>query len=268
MTTSILFIGAGRMAEAVFSGLLKQKPCPFSPIYVANRQNHAHLENLQSLYPIETLDRWEEVAANAEVIVLAMPPHAHEEVLERVSPYVDTQLIVTVAAGIGPSYLESKLPEGASTAWIMPNTAAQVGASMSLYAVGQTVTEVQRGWLANILAAIGFSEEMTEAQIHELTAITGSAPAFFYEFALQLEDAAKSFGISETLARKLVSNMLIGSAKMLEAEEDPLVLREQVTSPGGATAAGLASLSENDFSDVVHSAIVAVNARAREQGES
>jgi pyrroline-5-carboxylate reductase len=110
-------------------------------------------------------------------------------------------------------------------------------------------------------------EQLTEQQVHDLTAVTGSAPAFLYSFVEALEKSALSFGITKEQARKLVLEMVIGSAAMLEKHRDPAQLREQVTSPGGATAAGLSILAENHFDDVIHRAIEATNKRAKQQGQ-
>jgi pyrroline-5-carboxylate reductase len=260
---SILFIGAGRMAEAIFTGLLRQPKQPFDSIYVTNRTNKERLGELAQRYAITPVDKHGAIAAKADVLLLAMPPSAHGEVLSELAPMIRDQLIITVAAGIGPSDMEGQLPEGTAAAWIMPNTAAQVGASISLYAFGKNVSGKQKLLVKEIVHAIGAGEELSEEQIHNLTAITGSAPAFVYEFALQLEKLASSYGITDKQARHLVETMLAGSVKMLETGAPPQELRDQVTTPGGATEAGLVSLGNDQFSAMLERAVHAVTDHAK-----
>ncbi len=260
---SILFIGAGRMAEAIFKGILQNEDSSFQPIYVANQSNQTKLQELSSIYKIQALSSWQEKLEVADVVLLAAPPSAHSRLLRELSSHVTNQLIVTVAAGIGPSELEQNLPSGTATAWIMPNTAAQASASISLYAFGSTVSDMQKELVRELVEAIGSGEEMSEEQVHELTAITGSAPAFVYEMTLQLEQLAKTHGLTDEQARNLVVSMLAGSAKMLQTGISPVELRNQVTTPGGATEAGLQSLERDQFSATISRAVIAVTEHAR-----
>ncbi|PGC28515.1 pyrroline-5-carboxylate reductase [Bacillus pseudomycoides] len=259
----ILFIGAGRMAEAIFAGLLKTSNEHIEEIIVSNRSNIEKLEQLEKKYDISITNDWKQYIKNVDTIVLAMPPAAHEQLLAELSPFLTHQFIVTVAAGIGPSYLEEKLPQGTPVAWIMPNTAATIGKSISLYTMGHFVNEEQQETLQLLLKGIGTAQLCTEEEVHQLTAVTGSAPAFLYHFAEGLIEATKSYGIDEATAKHLVIQMIAGSAAMLEQEHNPAILREQVTTPGGSTAEGLKVLYENNFSKVIYQAIEATNKKAR-----
>ncbi|WP_227937999.1 pyrroline-5-carboxylate reductase [Alkalihalobacillus deserti] len=262
----ILFIGAGRMAEAIFSGMIQNKLDV--KITISNEQDMKRLNTLKDQYRVETASDWVDVFPEADVIVLACPPHVHDKILERMNIMIQPQqFVITVAAGIGPTKLEASLPKETAVAWLMPNTAADVGKSMSIYAFGHYVNEKQQVLFKQIVGAIGPSEQLTEQQVHDLTAVTGSAPAFLYHFVEALEQAALSFGISEDQARKLVIEMVIGSAAMLEKHREPAQLREQVTSPGGATAAGLATLANHHFAEIIGKAIEATNKRAKQQGQ-
>jgi len=263
----ILFIGAGRMAEAIFSGILQHEK-DFT-ITVANQKDADRLSYLKEQYQIEVTSDWSESVETFDIVLLACPPSAHEQVLATLYPLIKpNQLVITVAAGIGPSYLEKALPANTPVAWLMPNTAADVGRSMSIYALGNAITAEQTELFTKIVGAIGPAEQVSEQQVHDLTAITGSAPAFLYYFVEALEEAALSYGITKEQARKLVLEMVIGSAAMLDKHRDPAKLREQVTSPGGATAAGIATLDEHHFFELVANAVTATNNRAKEQGQS
>ena len=113
----------------------------------------------------------------------------------------------------------------------MPNTAAEIGKSISLYTMGQFVNETHQETLQLLLRGIGTSQLCTEEEVHQLTAVTGSAPAFLYYFAESLIEATKSYGVDEATAKHLVIQMISGSASMLEQTQDPANLREQVTTP-------------------------------------
>lgn len=259
----LLMIGAGRMAEAIFSGLLKQEHSTIESITITNNTDQDRLNKLREQYDVQIDNDWRNCINDHDVIVLASPPNTHDHLLKELSTYVSNQLIITVAAGIDPTFMEERLPTGTPVCWIMPNTSAQVQKSMSTFVCGKGVTTQHREVIVQLLEAIGDYEELTEDQVHDLTAVTGSAPAFLYLFCEALEEAATSYGISNEQARKLVTNMVVGSAAMLEAGHAPSELREQVTSPGGSTAAGLDVLYEKGYKDIIQAAVKATNAHAR-----
>ncbi|MDG5787751.1 pyrroline-5-carboxylate reductase [Evansella sp. AB-P1] len=263
---SILMVGAGRMAEAIIAGLVKDRRS-IDRLTVTNLQNKEKLINIKNTYKVETSSKWEEEIHRHDVIILATPPQTQEEQLESIHSVYNNQLVITVAAGIDPTYMEKRLPENAAVCWIMPNTAAQVGKSMSTYVCGKNVSTEQREIITFILSAIGNSEELTEQQVHDLTAITGSAPAFVYSFVEALEGAALEYGITLEQSRNLVSNMLKGSAAMLEEGYEPSELIAQVASPGGSTAEGLKVFHEKGFKEIVHEAVKATNEHARGHGK-
>ncbi len=264
MKKKILFIGAGRMAEAIFSGLLTYKKEYIDEIIVTNRTDEQRLINLKEKYGVTTSTKWQDEVAHVDIIILAMPPEAHKEILEDLSLWIKGQLVVTIAGGIGIQLLENILPEETPVAWIMPNTAANISQSMSLYTFGKAVKEKHRQELELVLTGIGDAELCTEQQIHDLTAITGSAPAFLYRFAEALEQSALEYGVTKDQARKLVTQMIYGSAAMLKEGHAPHELRDQVTSPGGSTAAGIEVLDQNQFTNIIEQAVIATQKKAQQ----
>ncbi|MFT9846186.1 pyrroline-5-carboxylate reductase [Aneurinibacillus sp. REN35] len=261
MTSTYLFIGAGRMAEAIIKGLLRSADGTLTLI-AANRTDTQRRKKLHAQYGIKVTTDWKIYVAESDVIVLAMPPEAHEEILTQLAPLVTGQLIITIAAGIGVSRLQEALPPGTSAAWVMPNTAAEIGQSMSLYTYTEALTAHHQALLEQLLDAIGTAEFCSEEQIHTLTAVTGSAPAFVYEFALAIEKAAVRYGISQEQARRLVTQMMYGSVQMLASGSSPSELRDAVTTPGGATAAGLRALEQGGYAALLMQAIEETNRRA------
>ena len=263
----ILFIGAGKMAEAMIAGLVTRKSEFIDKIYISNQNNKNRLLLLEERYGVKAIPSIEEQLKNIDMIVLACPPSAHIQVLKELNKYVNGQFIVSIAAGIGISLLEESLPSSTPVAWVMPNTAAENGESISIFTYGTNVTKKEKDQLEILLDGIGSYEECTEEEVHLLTAITGSAPAFLYYFCEALEEEAVRLGVNQTKARKLVSQMVFGSGSMLIQGKDPSKLREQVTSPGGATAAGIQILEEGFYKQLIKQAVRATNTRAKQLGE-
>lgn len=257
--SKIVFIGAGRMAQALIAGMYQLNDLE---ITVSNNGNRKRLEKVSQTYHVKITDRWEDEVEDASMIVLAMPPEVHDPVLRKLQSLVGQQCIVTVAAGIDVDYLQSKLPSQTPVAWVMPNTAASKGESISLYAIGSAVNTDHEQLLQTMLESVGEYEKVTQQQIHQLTPITGSAPAFIYRMAQQLIAGAKDTGITEMQAQKMVAQMIKGSAAMLQTDETPISLIDQVASPGGVTAAGLEVFDQYQFDQMMIDVLQACYDRA------
>ncbi|SDK29046.1 pyrroline-5-carboxylate reductase [Sediminibacillus albus] len=258
-TNRVLFIGAGRMAQAIISTLAEKEQFD---ILVTNKGNKTRLEYVQNTYRVPVTEDWKQQLNKIDIIFLAMPPEDHEQILKEIYRLINGQLVITVAAGIDPAYLEARLPDGTPTAWVMPNTAAKLGESSTLYAIGTHVEKQYVKVLEEILSGIGAFEKVTEQQLHQLTAITGSAPAFIYRITESLKNQAQETGITEEQARKLVAQMIAGSAELLKTGEDPAALAGQVATPGGSTAAGLGVLDNHNVDSLLREAIEACRRKA------
>ncbi len=259
MKPTFLFIGAGQMATAMIKGLHNDVH-----IIASNKKNHQQLDYLHSTYGVDTTTNWKQAVPSCDVVILAIPPQAHKEILQELAHCITNQLVITVAGGIGLQLLQEMLPENTSISWVMPNTASEVKQSISLYTYSNVLPEGHQQLLHTFLDGIGESVQCTEEQILNLTAVTGSAPAFVYEFANALEEVSMSFGISKEQAKTLVAQMIFGSAMMLKGEKDSIALRNDVTSPGGSTAAGIQTLEEGQFSKLIQAAVHNTNKKAGE----
>jgi len=256
----VLFIGAGRMAQAMIEGLHNKEE--FS-ILVTNNGNKERLKFIQETYGVETTENWQNEMNNIDIIILAMPPEVHKPILNELAQLLDGQLVITVAAGIGPTFLEKHLGNKTPVAWAIPNTAAKLGESITLYATGEFVSQEHVGWIERLISGIGEFEKVTEQQVHELTAVTGSAPAFIYRVAEALEQIAVETGVTKDQARKMVAQMIFGSAAMLKTNIEANELVNQVATPGGSTAAGLDVLEEKHLNQIIHLAIDACRNKAK-----
>lgn len=265
MTTfrkKVLFIGAGRMAQAIIAGLVKKDEFD---VLVANSGHKERLDFVKTTYGVETTVDWKSKVQAVDIIILAIPPEAHERELEILARLINRQLIITVAAGISPTYLESMLPKETPVAWIMPNTAAKLGMSMTLYSPGKHVNFEHIEWIEALICGIGEFELVSEQQIFDLTAITGSAPAFIYRVAEALEEITLMSGVSKEQARKLVAQMIAGSAEMLKTNVSTEELVNEVATPGGSTARGLEVLEEKHLDQLFKQAIQACREKVQNE---
>ena len=249
----ILMIGAGRMAQAIIDGL---KHADFSEILVGNNGNSERLEEVEARFGVRTTNQWQNHVSDQDIIILAVPPEAHEEVLASLSDVIDGQLVLTVAAGIDVTYLEAHLPEGTPVSWLMPNTAASKAESMTLFTLGRHVTDEHEYYIEKILFSIGQFKKLTEQQVHQITPITGSGPAFVYRFADVLIKEVQKAGVTEVVAKQLVAQMVKGASEMLTSDlKCPQDLMDEVATPGGVTEKGLQVLDEHNFDQMIQEAI-------------
>jgi pyrroline-5-carboxylate reductase len=148
----------------------------------------------------------------------------------------------------------------------MPNTPALVRLGASAIAPGTGAADDDVAWAESILAAVGTVERMSERDLDLFTGVAGSGPAYVFLVAEALTDAAVANGMTPDVAERVVRQLLLGSATLLDREGDPATLRERVTSPGGTTAAGLAVLGERGVREAFAAAVAAATERSRELG--
>ena len=174
--------------------------------------------------------------------------------------------ILSIAAGVRLATIEAAAGAGVAVVRAMPNTPALVRLGASAIAPGTTAADDDVAWAESILSAVGTVERMSERDLDLFTAVAGSGPAYVFFVAEALTEAAVADGMSPVVAERVVRQLMLGSATLLDREGDPTTLRERVTSPGGTTAAGLAVLAERGVGDAVAAAVAAATERSRELG--
>jgi pyrroline-5-carboxylate reductase len=174
--------------------------------------------------------------------------------------------LLSIAAGVRLATIEAAAGPEVAVIRAMPNTPALVRLGASAIAPGTTATDVDVAWAESILTAVGTVERMDESDLDLFTGLAGSGPAYVFFVAEALIDAAVTEGMSHDVADRVVRQLLLGSATLLDREGDPAVLRRRVTSPGGTTAAGIAVLEEHEVSGALGAAVRAATERSRELG--
>ncbi|KMJ59934.1 pyrroline-5-carboxylate reductase [Bacillus sp. LL01] len=265
----IAFIGAGSMAEAILAGLLKQNICTNEDITVTNKQDQHRLEILESKYGVNTMENKEAAVKDADVIFLAMKPKDAKDGIQAIKSYVKKeQLIVSVLAGISSEVIQDLFEQELRVIRSMPNTSAAIGLSATAIAKSSYATDGDLALVQSLFSAIGLCTIVEEEQLHAVTGVSGSGPAYIYYIAEAMEKAALAQGLDVDVAKKLVSQTLIGAAHMLqETDKDAEVLRKEVTSPGGTTQRGISVLDDRKVSEAFETCIDGATKRSREMGE-
>lgn len=265
--TRVVFIGSGTMAEALIKGMLKSGVLRASSITACDVDT-ARLEHCAKAYGVATALSNEEGARNADVLVLSVKPANIGEALESIRGAVGpSTLVISIAAGVKLSSLESALGEGVPVIRAMPNGPALAGSGMSALCGGSSVSAAGLEEAKALLGAVGDVIEVEEGMMDAVTAVSGSGPAYFFRLVEALEAAAEGAGFSPSDARRLAVKTATGSMRWLEETgSSPEELRKKVMSPGGTTEAALGFLDERDFAGLVAGAVEAAIARSRELG--
>ena len=243
-TKKIAFIGAGSMAEAMISGIVSAQKILPKQIVVSNRTNKNRLQQLERVYQINGVKQENLSFDDIDIIVLAMKPKDAELALKSIRNSLSSHsLILSVLAGIKTSFIEQMLPPGQQVIRVMPNTSSMIGESATGISPGKYVSQESVALVKEFLQCMGEVYIISEENMDTFTGIAGSGPAYFYYLMEHMEKTGVEGGLPKETIRFIIAQTMVGAAKMiLETGELPSVLRENVTSPNGTTAAGLAAL--------------------------
>jgi pyrroline-5-carboxylate reductase len=258
----LMFIGGGKMAEALLSGIL-------ASVSDAARQHVTVVEalptrraELTQLFP--GIHVAEHAERNASAVVLAVKP-GDMEVACRTLDRANVQRVLSIAAGISLAQLQSWLPAGVAVIRSMPNTPALVGQGASAVAGGDTAGAADVQWAVTLLGKVGKVVTVAESKLDAVTGLSGSGPAYVFLVAEALIEAGVLVGLPRDTAELLAKQTLLGAATLLcESTEDAAKLRANVTSPGGTTAAGLRALEDRAVRAAFIDAVAAATHRATE----
>jgi len=256
-------IGAGVMGETLLSGLLRAGRPTDSLLVGEKRPDRAkELEEKYAVAVVSNLD----AASRAETLMLVVKPQDMGSVLDEIAPVLRPgQLLVSLAAGITTAFIEAKVPAGVAVVRVMPNTPALVDEGMAAVAPGSSVDDAHLTEAEALLASVGRVVRLPESQLDAVTAVSGSGPAYVFYVVEAMIEAGVHLGLPRTTATELVVQTLYGSATMLrETGGHPTVLREQVTSPAGTTAAALRELDDHKVRAAFIAAMQAAAARSQE----
>ena len=261
--TTLAILGAGKMGEALLSGLLRSGT-PAGDIVVTTRRDDRGklLEERYGVSAVATSD----ASSRAETLVIAVKPQDMAALLTELTSSVTTDnLMVSVAAGIPTAFIEKRLADGVPVVRVMSNTPVLVDEAMSAISPGRHATELHLQRAEDLLRHVGKVLRVPESQQDAVTALSGSGPAYFFYLVEAMIDAGILLGLPRTVAADLLVQTAIGSAVMLrDTGEHPVKLREAVTSPGGTTISAVYELEKHGVRAALISAIEAARDRSRE----
>ena len=264
----LFFIGSGKMATAIAGGLISSRTFSadetgaFDPdINAATAFNNATGIKVASDSPAVGI-------AESETILVAVKPQMIAAALSPFREILKDKLLISIAAGISIDKLQ-ELSGCTRIVRVMPNTPALVGCGASAYAVSANVSADDELLAEKILNAVGMTRKLKENELDAVTALSGSGPAYVFEFIQALADGGVAEGLSRDTALTLAIQTVIGSAEMIrQTGEHPASLKDKVTSPAGTTSRALQELAERGFAGTVIKAVRAAAACSRELGKN
>ena len=259
----VAVLGAGKMGEALLSGMLRSGTAAGDLVVTARRPERA--ETLRERYGVDVVGT-EEAAATADTLIVTVKPQDMGALLAELAPHCPPdRLVVTAAAGITTSFLEARLAAGTPVVRVMSNTPVLVDEAMSAISAGAHAAEEHLVRTEAIFSPVGRTIRVPEAQQDAVTALSGSGPAYFFYLVEAMTDAGILLGLPRQVAHDLIVQTAIGSAVMLrDSGERPATLREAVTSPAGTTINAIREMENHGVRAAMLSALEAARDRGRE----
>lgn len=256
------------MAEAIISRLIEQNIYSADQVIISEPQPQRR-NWWQQQYQVSVSDSNQDVFLNSEILLLAIKPQIFDIVNQELSAldnHNHKPLILSILAGVTLSKLQSAFPSQPIIR-VMPNTPALVGAAMTAIAPNSRVTPDDISLAKSIFSAIGDIIEVPETLMDGVTGLSGSGPAFVALMIEALADGGVVAGLPRTVAQQLALQTVLGTAELIKTKQlHPAQLKDQVTSPGGTTIAGVAQLEKKRFRSAVIEAVKAAYLRSQELG--
>ncbi len=269
LTKKIGFIGAGLMGGALIEGILRKEIVPPENINVFDK-NKVRMQDLKNTLKIHTCTTVKELVLNSEIVFLAVKPQDFEQVLLdlQVSIQAEKHLLVSIVTGISMAYMKKYLPTKTPLIRIVPNTPCLVEEGVVAIATTQETTPEDLQIVKDIVNPLGMLVTVEEKDLNAITGLSGSGPGFVYKVIEALADGGVAVGLSKTLALKLASQTVYGSAKMvLTKGKHPAELKDMVTSPGGTTITGILEMEKEKVPYALSRAVILATQKAAELGK-
>lgn len=260
-------IGGGAMGSAIATGLINKETVAPRDLYLAEPDQNKR-EELRDKLGITVKAAASELIESCDTLILAVKPQVIQAVFNEVGLKLNSgQLVISIVAGVGLAVLESRMSQ-ARMVRVMPNTPASIGRGISVYSPGKAAFEADCLTVERIFSSVGKVIRVPETAMNAVTAVSGSGPAYVLYFIEAMIDAGVMLGLSRTDATLLVTETFMGTTAMLrESGEHPAKLRNQVTSPGGTTAAALYEFQKGALAGVIMTALKAAAVRSEELGK-
>jgi pyrroline-5-carboxylate reductase len=264
------FLGAGKMATALAKGLVRAKLAAAREI-IGSDPHEAAREHFAKETGAKTTASNVDAAKFADILILATKPDQIAAALAEIHEQLKSKkdyLVLSIAAGVTISKMEAALPAGARVIRVMPNTPALIGESASAFATGKNATAADGELAKKLLSSVGVAFQVKESLLDAVTGLSGSGPAYVYQFIEALSDGGVASGLPRDIATRLAAQTVSGAAQMvLQTGQHPGALKDQVTSPGGTTIEGLHELEKGKLRATVMNAVRAATEKSKKLGQ-
>lgn len=272
LQTSVAFFGGGNMASSLIAGLLAkgQAVTRLHVIETDAQKRQDFAEQGIFAYDAHDIEQIKTALEQADVVVLAVKPQVLKDVLEPLKTLWQGQLVISIAAGIGTDSLKNWLGDKVKLVRAMPNTPAMIQMGATGLFASQGVNEADKQRAEQVMKATGLVLWVEdEALLHAVTAVSGSAPAYFFYLLENMIQAGESFGLSNQQANALAMQTALGSAQMaLTSHDSPTELRRKVTSPNGTTQAAIEVMDKHNMNQIIQEAMQACVNRSQELSQA
>ena len=260
------FLGCGKMATALVGGVVEAGVCPADALFV-NDCIPAAAEALAQKTGVTVVGSASELAGQVDALVLCVKPADALAALRGLGDALAGKLVISIVAGLSLARLEEAAGAAARVVRVMPNTPALIHQGAAAFATGGTATEADAALVSQIFCAVGRAVRVKEPLLDAVTGLSGSGPAYVYLVIEALADGGVLMGLPRDLALQLAAQTVAGAAGMvLQTGLHPATLKDQVTSPGGTTIAGLEELEGSAVRSAFLSAVRAATERSRQLG--
>jgi len=269
---NIVFIGGGKMGEAIIGGWIKSDVGEAKLIGPAGimvvETNAERKDHLSKTFGVRCVDSAEEISS-ADIVVLAVKPQVMMDVLAKLKelPAFEESLFISIAAGLKTQRLVEALPESSRLVRVMPNTPLMVSQGASAVCASSTSTQDEVRLVTDLFGSLGQAATVEEEAMDAITALSGSGPAYVAAMVESLTRAAVAVGLEAELAERFAQQTALGTMILIsETGQSPTEVRESVSSPGGTTLAALEAMSKSGMDKVYYDGICAALNRSKELG--
>ena len=261
------FIGCGKMGKAIIKGLVDSGLMNGNKISGFDVADTDWAQTL-SEWGVEPAAGNREMVSWADVVVLAVKPQYAMEALEEIRDRSAGKLFISIVAGLPSALIEESLDQSARVVRVMPNTPALVRQGASAICPGPSATEADLGLATELMGSVGVVVRVKEEHMDAVTGMSGTGPAFVFLFLEGLIGAGVRLGMTWRTAQKLAYQTVKGAAILAqEADLHVAQLRDDVTSPGGTSAAGLYVMDKAGLKAIISEAVAEAANRAEELGK-
>lgn len=254
---SLGFIGSGNMANAIIKGITSANAVEAKDVFIFDIDG-TKCRQVAENYGVNACDSVESLIKECDTVLLAVKPFVFQTLLPQITEKLKEKnpLIISIAAGKTLEFIGENLNYSAKLVRVMPNVNAKVSAAMCAYCTNGNVSDSDKQFVEKIFNATGKIIPLDESYFPVFGVIAGCAPAYAYMFIDSLARGAVKNGMNKKVALEIAAQTVLGSAKLiLESDEHPWELVDQVCSPAGTTIEGVTSLQANGFEAAVEKAV-------------